>query len=98
MSQASAFESDIEKQLSQWVGVIPILIPIFQRLNVVSIINRYCQTQADIDQGMVALILGLNRLMAPRPLYKVADWFAETILAETLDIPAEKLHDRRIGD
>ena len=42
--------------------------------------------------------MALNRLMSPRPLYKVADWMAETVLEDTLGISAEKLHDRRIGD
>ena len=98
MSQAEAFSSDLEKQLSKWLGAIPLLIPIFQRLNVVEIINRYTPCEADVDSGTVALILALNRLMAHRPLYKVADWMAETVLQETLGIAHEKLHDRRIGD
>lgn len=98
MSQAITFASSVDQQLSRWLGAIPVLLPIFQRLNVVSIINRYCPCQADVDEGTVALILGLNRLMSPRPLYKVADWVTETVLEETLGIGAEKLHDRRLGD
>jgi transposase len=98
MSQAIEFASSIDEQLSRWLGAIPVLIPIFQRLNVVSIINRYCPCQADVDEGTVALVLALNRLMSPRPLYKVAEWMAETVLEETLGISAQKLHDRRLGD
>jgi hypothetical protein len=104
----SSQKASIDTQLSRWLGAIPILIPILQRLNVVSIINRYCPCQADVDEGTVlvppsngrteALILALNRLMSPRPLYKVADWMAETILNETPGISVEKLHDRRLGD
>ena len=98
MNQAKKFASSIDTQLSRWLGAIPILIPILQRLNVVSIINRYCPCQADVDEGTVALILALNRLMSPRPLYKVAEWMTETILNETLGISPDKFHDRRIGD
>jgi len=98
MSQAIEFSSNIDEQLSRWLGAIPILMPILQRLNVVSIINRYCPCEADVDEGTVALIMSLNRLMSPRPLYKVANWMAETVLVDTLGISAEKLHDRRIGD
>ena len=98
MSQALEFSSNIDEQLSCWLGAIPVLVPILQRLNVVSIINRYCPCEADVDEGTVALIMALNRLMSPRPLYKVADWMAETVLEDTLGISAEKLHDRRIGD
>jgi transposase len=98
MSQAIEFASSVDEQLSRWLGAIPILIPILQSLDVVSIINRYYPCQADVDEGTVALVLALNRLMSPRPLYKVADWMAETVLGETFGISAQKLHDRRIGD
>lgn len=98
MSQAIEFAVNIDKQLSRFIGAIPVLIPIFQRLNVVSIINRYCPNQADVDSGSVALILALNRLIAPKPMYKVSDWMSETVLSDTLAIPSGKLHDRRIGD
>jgi len=98
MNQAMDFEANLDQQLSLFIGAFPVLIPIFRQLNVVSIINRYCPCEADIDEGTVALILALNRLMSPRPLYKVSSWMAETVLQETLDIPDEKLHDRRIGD
>lgn len=80
MRQAIEFEANLDQQLSRFVGAIPVLIPIFRKLNVVSIINRYCPCQADVDYGYVALILALNRLMSPRPLYKVADWMVETVL------------------
>ena len=98
MSQALEFSSNIEEQLSRWLGAIPVLIPILQRVNVVSIINRYCPCQADVDEDTVALIMVLNRLMSPRPLYKVSDWMVETVLSDTLGISPEKLHDRRLGD
>ena len=65
MSQVLEFSSSLDKQLSRWLGAIPVLVPIFQRLNVISIINRYCPCEADVDEGTVALILALNRLMAP---------------------------------
>jgi hypothetical protein len=98
MSQALEFSSSTDEQLSRWLGAIPVLMPILQRVNVVSIINRYCPCQADVDEGTAALIMVLNRLMSPRPLYKVADWMGETVLEDTLGISAEKLHDRRLGD
>jgi transposase len=102
LSQASTFAesfvSNVDTQLSRWLGAIPILIPILQRLNVVSIINRYCPSNADVNEGTVALVMILNRLMSPRPLYKLAEWMTETILNETLGISPDKFHDRRLGD
>ena len=54
--------------MTRWLGAIPVLMPILQRLNIVEIINRYVKTEADVDSGSVALILALNRLVAPKPL------------------------------
>jgi transposase len=45
----------------------------------------------------VALVLILNRLSAPRPLYQVTDWLARTVLVYSLGIPAEKFNDDRLG-
>jgi transposase len=98
MTLSETFCANVDQQLTRWLGAIPVLMPILKRLNLVSIINRYVKTEADVDSGTVALILALNRLLAPKPLYKVGDWMATTVLEETLAVPAEKLHDRRIGD
>jgi transposase len=43
------------------------------------------------------MVLILNRLMAPRPLYQVADWLARTVLVYTLGVPAAKFNDDRLG-
>ncbi len=98
MSQSTQFSALVDKQLSKSLGAIPIVLPILQRLNLASIINQHCPSRADVDCGTVALILVLNRLLSPKPMYKIADWAAETVLPETLEIEAEKLHDRRLGD
>jgi transposase len=61
------------------------------------IINRYCPTQSPIDHGTVALVLVLNRLMAPRPLYKIVNWLSTTLIAEYLGISRDKFNDDRLG-
>jgi transposase len=98
MTEALAFADRLEKQLARTIGAVPVLLPILERLDLRGIVRRYCPSGADLDNGTVALVLVLNRLMAPCPLYKVAAWLGKTTLPETLDIEAEKLHDRRLGD
>ncbi len=87
MNLSETFCTNVDQQLTRWLGAIPVLMPILKRLNVVCIINRYVKTEADVDNGTVALILALNRLLVPKPLYKVADWMATTVLESTLSIP-----------
>ena len=81
------------KQLVRHLSALPILVALLSRLKVREIINRHCPTQSPIDNGSVALVLVLNRLMAPRPLYKVVDWLATTLVAEHLGVSRFKFND-----
>ncbi len=40
MSQAIEFSSNIDEQLPRWLGAIPILLPILQRLMVSRVFSR----------------------------------------------------------
>ena len=79
------------------VGALPVLYALLETLQIRHIINRHCPTRADVDHGTTALVLILNRLMFPLPLYQVADWVGGTVLAGVLGIPAIKFNDDRLG-
>jgi len=85
------------KQLVRHLSALPILVALLSRLKVRETIKRYCPTQSPIDNGTVALVLVLNRLTAPRPLYKVVDWLATTLVAEHLGVSRSKFNDDRLG-
>ena len=86
-----------QSQLRRHLGALPVLYALLEVLRVREIINRHCPTTAEVDHGTVAMVLILNRLMAPRPLYKVADWLTRTVLVYTLGVPVEKFNDDRLG-
>ena len=96
-SQADRFERHVNNQLSKWLGAIPVLLPIFRRLKVAQIVDEHCPGKEEVGHGVTVETLGLNRLMAPKPLYKVKEWMAETVLEDTLGIAAEQMHDTRLG-
>ena len=73
------------------------LLPILRRLRVAQTINRHSPGEEEVSHGTTVEILTLNRLMAPKPLYKVKEWMAETVLEDTLGVSAEQMHDTRIG-
>ena len=83
-------------QLSYQLGALPVLYALLETLKVRQVINRYCPTQGQVDHGTVALVLVLNRLMFPLPLYRVADWVGQTVLTAVLGVPAEKFNDDRL--
>jgi transposase len=85
------------RQIVRYLGALPVLVALLERLGVRQIINRHCPSQSPVDHGAVALVLVLNRLMAPRPLYKIVDWLATTLIAEHLGVSKDKFNDDRLG-
>lgn len=84
-------------QLRYKVGALPVLYALLQTLDVAHIINRHCPTRGDVEHGTVALVLVLNRLLLPLPLYQIADWVGQTCLVATLGVAAKKFNDDRLG-
>jgi transposase len=84
-------------QLRRHLGALPVLYALLEVLQMRDIINRHCPTAAEVGHGTVALVLILNRLVAPRPLYHVADWLARTVLVYHLGVSAKKFNDDRLG-
>lgn len=96
-SQADRFEQHVNNQVSKWLGAIPVLLPIFRRLKVAHIVDEHCPGKEEVSHGVTVKTLGLNRLMAPKPLYKVKEWMAGTVLKDTLGVAAEQMYDTRLG-
>ena len=86
-----------ERQLVYQIGSLPFLYALLETMQVRHIINRHCPTQRDIDHGTVALVLVLNRLISPKPLYRIANWVGKTVLVHKFGIPAAQFNDDRLG-
>ncbi len=95
--QAEQLGQAITSLRPRQIGAIPLVYPILADLGVRQITNDLVPTEADIDMGRIVLLLTLNRLLAPQPLYHVQDWLAETVLPQVLDIAPEKAYDNRLG-
>jgi transposase len=79
------------------LGALPVLLPILEALQVRAITNTLVPSQADIDLGQVLVLLTLNRLLAPRPLYRVREWLATTALPQILALDLAQIYDMRLG-
>ncbi len=69
------------------IGVVPVYYPILERLGLRATVNEVCPGRHKIDLGCIALILTLNRLMAPQPLYRVGQWVGQTIRIRSVNPP-----------
>ena len=96
LSMAQVVDWLTSSQLRYKLGALPVLYALLETLNVRHIINRHCPTRREVNHGTVALVLVLNRLMLPLPLYQVVDWVGQTVLVAVLGIPAAKFNDDRL--
>lgn len=79
------------------IGALPLVWPVLEKLGVQAIVNELMAGEADIDLGRIVVLLTLNRLLAPQPLYQVQDWLVTTVLPELLDIQPAQVYDNRLG-
>jgi transposase len=94
---ATQYQQLIDREIIKVLSALPLVVPILQTLGLRGIVAEHLVGVNDVDNGTVALILCLNRLVAPRPLYKVEEWLADTIVPAYLGVAAAKLHDDRLG-
>ena len=71
--------------------------PLITALQVRELVNEVVPSQADVELGQLVVLLVLNRLLAPQPLYEIQGWLAETVLPEVLGIDTGQAYDNRFG-
>jgi transposase len=81
------------------LGSLPVIAEFCRRLDIAGIVDRACPIRdvALVSHGQVIEALIANRLTAPRPLVRVAEWGAEFAVEEVFGVGAGLLNDDRIG-
>lgn len=97
-SQAELFARTFQSQVARNPGAAGLTLPILRELGVVAAVHASCASAHDVAPGVVVNTLVMNRLQAPRPLYKVEAWLKSTALGQALDIQPEQAHDTRLGE
>jgi hypothetical protein len=67
------------------------------KLEFAQTIDRLVPWEGEVPLGALAEILVANRLLAPRPLYRLGLWAEQTGLAAFYQLTAEQLNDDRFG-
>lgn len=94
---ASQLAAALTESVPRQVGVVPLIYPLMEALQLRATINRLCWTKAEIDIGRLVEVLTLNRLAAPQPLYRVGEWVAQTVVGPMCGLDAGQLYDQRFG-
>ncbi|MGC2028654.1 MAG: hypothetical protein WA642_01390 [Steroidobacteraceae bacterium] len=53
--------------------------------------------EGEVPLGDLVEILVANRLLEPKPLYRLGSWASKATLAQFYNLTEEMLHDDRIG-
>jgi hypothetical protein len=70
-NQAELFARTFQSQVSRKPGAACLTLPILHELGVVEAVNAACPSAHDVSHGAILTTLVVNRLQAPRPLYKI---------------------------
>jgi len=97
-TQAELFARAFQSQVARNPGAACLTVPILRELGVVEAVNAVCSSDHDVSHGSVVNLLAVNRLQAPRPLYKVGAWLESTALRQALGVQPEQAHDTRLGE
>jgi transposase len=92
----------IRHQLVLWLNQVSVLQPLLEQLQVRQVVSTALQAihgeeLSVVESGRLVEVLILNRLMAPRPLYRVSEWLQGSVLAHRLCLDAAQVNDARLG-
>ncbi len=96
-TQAHDYGPSIQALHPRQMGALPLIQPILAELRLRAIVNELMPSAADVDLGQMVVLLVLNRLLAPQPLYEVQSWLHETVLPEVLGVRVAQVYDNRLG-
>jgi transposase len=97
-SQAELFARSFQSQVARNPGAACLTLPLLRFLGVREAADTRCHSDHTVSHGHIIALLTMNRLQAPKPLYKVQDWLARSGLEDALDVQAERAHDTRLGE
>jgi transposase len=82
---------------TQRVGALPVISEFCNRLHLADLVNTHVPWEGEVPLGDIVEILVANRLLEPKPMYKVGSWATKATLANFYKLAEEKLHDDCIG-
>ena len=88
VSQAELFARSFQAQVARNPGAACLTLPILRELDVMGAIDALCPSGHTISHGRIVGLLAVNRLQAPRLLYKVAAWLEQAGLEAALGVQA----------
>lgn len=92
----------IRHQLVLWLNQVGVLQPLLEQLQLRETVSSALEAVRGeevtvVASGRLVETLVLNRLMAPRPLYRVGEWLHGSALAYRMGLDPAQVNDARLG-
>jgi len=97
-NQAELFARSFQSQVARNPGAACLTLPMLRALGLGEAVDTRCVSQHTVPHGKIIELLVVNRLQAPKPLYKVQEWLTQSGLETALGVQAEQAHDTRLGE
>ncbi len=82
---------------TQRVGALPVIARFCDKLQLGRTVDATVPWEGEVPLGDLVEILVANRLLDPKPLYKLGSWATKATLAHFYNLTEQQLHDDRIG-
>jgi hypothetical protein len=82
---------------TQVIGALPVIQAYFDKLEFADTIDRLVPGEGEIPLGILAEILVANRLLDPKPLYRLGEWAFQACLTGFYQVNAAQLNDDLFG-
>lgn len=79
------------------VGGLPFVQAFLEELDFAKTIDELVPWEGDVPLGTLVEILMCNRMLAPMPLFRVAEWAEEACVTDYYGVTPEQLNDDRLG-
>jgi transposase len=79
------------------VGALPMVLAFLETLEVAKTIDELVPWEGEVPLGILVEILILNRLLSPKPLFRVGAWARQAAVTDYYGLTEEDLNDDRLG-
>jgi uncharacterized protein DUF4277 len=82
---------------TQVIGALPVIQAYFDKLQLADTIDRLVPWEGEVPLGTLTEILVANRLLGPKPLYRLGQWAEQAGLTGFYQVSAAQLNDDLFG-
>lgn len=88
---------DVEAVSAVDCGRLVLWLGMLRAMGLRQALDRLLPTESEVSHGAVVEALVLNRLLSPRPLYRIDEWARQVDLGALTGIDPARLNDDRVG-